>query len=327
MKNIFKYKSLLALLILGGLSSSCTDDDLNLSKGVKPVVTLASTSFTITEGETANLTLNVDTPYKESMDFKLELVDGSGSNDDFSTSGSELSISDGLGSLPAHKIVFPANASSYTFDITAIADIYPESTETLTFKLTSSGNGNGLVSSGSDTINVTVANLETTNFTFRMEWDTTYIGTDDEEHHACDFDLDLEIYTSTFGGPVATSYGDCPEEIKLAAGDLADGDYWLVPSLWDPTTGETPATHFDIPAVLTFAKDGVWVESIDTGDYWNSGDPGATNGDGGAYLVKYVLTIAGTTYTVTDADTGSVIATGKMGTPTKPDNFVGGRQN
>jgi glutamate mutase epsilon subunit len=55
---------------------------------------------------------------------------------------------------------------------------------------------------------------------------------------------------------------------------------------------------------------GVAFEDIDVTGVWNTGVGGFQQGSSTAYLVKYVLTISGSSYTVTDNDTGTVVFQG-----------------
>ena len=68
------------------------------------------------------------------MDFKLELVGGTGSFRDYETSGTETVTDDGYGVI-GHKISVPAYAATASFDITPLVDYLPEGAETLIFRL------------------------------------------------------------------------------------------------------------------------------------------------------------------------------------------------
>ncbi len=161
------------------------------------------------------------------------------------------------------------------------------------------------------TANIIIDNFESTDFIFSMDWGVTYDGNDGSPHSLCDMDLDLEIYLADFSAIVATSYSSCPESITIPAGALPDGDYWLIPSFWSTASAVPPATDFDIPATVTFGVGGVAFESFDLTGQWNtSGGLQQGLSSAQAYLIKYVLTIAGSSYTVTDSDTGAVIFQG-----------------
>ena len=64
-----------------------------------------------------------------------------------------------------------------------------------------------------------------------------------------------------------------------------------------------------IPAKLSFGVLGSNSESItvDLSNIWNTTTGGYEQGNADAYLVRYMLTIAGSTYTITDSDTGTVV--------------------
>lgn len=325
---MMKIKYISLFFLAASIFVSCEDDDLDgMTALPKSQATSNVTSITLTEGETDVIPFTIDKPINKPSQFKILVKDGNISQTDIFVGDQEMDADTGV----PHKgfeITVPAYSDSFDIPVEAIYDILPEGTETATLEISAAGVRTILIPGNTHEVDVTINNIATTNFTFRMEWDTTYVGIDGDEHSACDFDLDLEIYTASFGGPIATSYGDCPEEINFGAGDLADGDYWLIPSFWTVASVVAPETDFQIPASLTFAKDGVWYETVDLTDQWDTATGGAQEGNPDAYLVKYVLTVSGTTYTVTDADSGTVVGTGRMSAPSvkTPSNFVGGRQ-
>lgn len=323
-----KIKYILIFFLAASVFVSCKDDDLDgMTPLSKSQATSSVTNITLTEGETDVIPFTIDKAINKPSQFKILVKGGNLSQSDLFIGDQEMDADTGVPGK-GFEITVPAYATSFDIPVEAVYDILPEGTESATLEISAAGVRTIVIPGNTHMVNLTVNNIATTNFTFKMDWDTTYVGVDGDEHSACDFDLDLEIYTASFGGPVETSYSSCPEEINLAAGDLADGDYWLIPSVWDVTTGTQPETDFQIPATLTFAKDGVWFETIDISSQWNTADGGAQQGNPDSYLVKYILTISGTTYTVTDADSGSVIGTGRMSAPSikTPSDIIGGRQ-
>lgn len=319
MKKLSNFKFIFAVAILG-LFASCNDDeDATLERGIKPIVTADQTSFSITEGESATVTLTTNTVYNKDMQFKLELVGGTGSFSDYTTSGNETTIDDGYGVI-GHAIDFPAYATTFSFDINAILDFYPEGAETLVFRFYSMGNANGLVDAASETITVNVANGTMDDVVTVVDWSQSsrdsfgtlhageYLGTDDLMHEYCDYDFDLEIYDSGFG-ILATSYSSCPETATVFSTD-PDDVYYIVPSFWTNAGPTDPAEEISFKVKVTIAKPGVWMYETNFDDVWNSTDGGADEGNPEAYQFAGILTKTGSTYLLEDLDS-NVLASGK----------------
>jgi hypothetical protein len=324
MKNIFNYKFVAVVFSLG-LLSSCNDEETSYENSVKSIVTTQQTTLTIAEGASAAVTLNLDKPYKEKCEIKIEIVGGTGSNDDFDTDGKQTITDDGWGLL-GYKLEIPAYATSFTFNINAILDFLPEGTETLKLKLSSAGNSNALIDSGSEFINVTINPVVSTDFVARFDWSgsskdahgTTlpgeYKGADDKLHEYCGFDFDLEIYDGGFN-LVDASYSSCPEEITLDGATTPDGDYIIVPSFWTKAIAATAVPksgEIIYPAVLTMSKPGAFVHSVDMTGLFKYSVGGANEGNPDAYVPVAVVTKTGTSYVLTDYNTAEVLAQGRM---------------
>lgn len=318
--NIF-IKSLLAVAFVAFVG--CDDDTFQkanqdveglIGEDRKPNVTATLSDSNINEAGDPEvlITVNLDKAVDFPMPFTAVLAGGTADNNDFS----------------ANSVTIPAYSKQGVIKVTINDDIAPEETEVLELEVTPDGSPYIYEALGRPVVSLSIDNNATNDFTVQLDWDTLYDGVDGSSHHACDFDLDIEVYTSDFSSIVATSYSSCPEGITFAEGSLTDGDYWLVPSFWDSSTGVTPSTDFQIPAMLTVGKPGVWVETIDLTSQWDTATGGNAQGNPDAYLVKYYLTVSGNTYTVTDADSGSVIGTGRMSQSnlTAPVNFKGGRK-
>jgi len=293
MKNI---KYILGLFVLIGLFTGCEDDPESvIDNSAKPIVTVASSTTSISESgsPTFEVTINFDKPIKNTTTFVATQIGGSASSGDFSSS-------------PA---VVPAYQTSATMEITVNDDIFVEGTEDVQLEISASNIPDIYEVVGKPTVSFSIENSTSNDFIFRMDWDGLYEDSNGNEHHFCDFDLDVELYDSSFN-LLTASYSSCPEEIEISPGDLPDGDYWLVPSFWDVTTGVSPANYQDIPAVVTFVKPGIVLETIDLTTTWNTEDGGAIQGNPDAYLFKYILTVSGTNYKVTDSDTGTVVFQG-----------------
>ncbi|MFC4738904.1 hypothetical protein ACFO3U_02755 [Flavobacterium ponti] len=325
MKKHFINKALFASIMVSLFFSSCNEieNDTTDLRVVKPVVTANQTNFTIEEGESATVTLTTDTPYSQDLTFKLELVGGTGSFNDYLCSGTETADSDGFGPI-GYIVTVPAYATSGTFDVTAVFDLLPEGSETLQLRLYSDSYARGLVAEGSDMINITINNKQSTDFVAVVDWTQNYIdsfGTlqegvyldaDGDPHSFCDLDFDLEIYDEFFSSVVADSYSSCPEMITLDASTTPDGTYQIVPSLWTTTGNILPASDFFFKVKVTMSKPGVWVKEINVDDNWKFSEGGAQQSNPNAYYPVATLVKTGTTYVLKDFATGDVLASGKL---------------
>lgn len=326
--KFYKIKTLFLLSFVSATLFSCVEDDrLENARNQKPVVTLDRISASVTEGEEITFKLTVDKALSQDMDFKLELIGGTGSYRDYVTSGVETTIDEGgYGQgIIGNKLVFPAFQTSMEFTITPIFDIEVEGTETLEIRLRSSGNGLGLVADGSDMINITIANKVSNDFFVSFDFSQNYYDTfgslvepgyidntaNAGEHAYCDVDFDLEIYDVSESSVLADSYSSCPESITLDAAS-PDGTYVIVPSLWTTTGNAVPKTDFFFKTKVTMAKPGVWVKEVRIDNTWKFSAGGAQQGNPLAYKPIAKLVKTGTSYVLQDYATGDVLASGKM---------------
>jgi hypothetical protein len=327
------FKYIVAFAALGFFASCEPDNDTTNARVVKPVVTAAVTSFTIAEGQTATVNLTVDTPYFRTMDFKLELVGGTGSFRDYETSGTETVTDDGYGVI-GHKISVPAYAATASFDITPLVDYLPEGAETLIFRLYPMGNSNGLVAATSETITVNVSNTVSDDLKTELKWATTYnahgnledimyAGVDGSDHSLDAYDFDILIFgpSNIFSGATGAE----PEYATIAS-TRPNGDYEIWIDLWDKPrrlaggaaagNGYVPTSLLLLKPILTVSKPGVWVNEIDLSNIWNSNSAYSAPTNDVSIPVAYV-TKAGTTYTLFDVDFVQ-LATGRSGSKVKP---------
>ena len=329
-------KYIVAFAALGFFASCEPDNATTDARGVKPVVTAAVTSFTIAEGQTATVNLTVNTPYFRTMDYKLELVGGTGSYKDYSTSGTETVLDDGWGVI-GYKISVPAYAATASFDITPLVDYLPEGAETLIFRLYPMGNSNGLVAATSETITVNVSNTVLNEVKMDLKWATTYnahgnlddilyAGVDGFSHSLDAYDFDLYIFPLSAPNTYPGATGAEPEYDRIA-GTRANGDYEIYIDLWETPrrlaggaaagSGYRPTTLLNLSPILTVSKPGVWVKEIDLSNIWTSNTiPTAVPGnDASIYAGK--VTKAGNTFTLFDgADVQ--LATGRAGRKVMP---------
>jgi hypothetical protein len=326
MKKIINYKTFLVAFVVSVSMFSCTEPDNETGdvKFVKPVVTANQTNFTLTEGETASITLTTDTPLNQDMTFKLEIVGGTATFRDYMCSGSETTAGEGFGPI-GHIVTLPAFASSATFDITPIFDLLPEGSENLQLRLYSDSYSRGLIAEGSDMINISIANKTSDDFVVVFDFtqnyydsfgslvEPTYVDNtaNAADHAFCELDFDLEIYDEFLTTPLFDSYSSCPESITLDA-TTPDGTYVVVPSLYTTAGNAVPAIDFFFKTKITMAKPGVWVKDININTNWLFSAGGAVQGNPNAYYPVATLVKTGTTYVLTDFNTGDVLASGKV---------------
>lgn len=338
MKKIFRYKFLLAAAAFGALYSCSDDDDATAStRLVKPVVTVALSSTSVSEGEAITVTLTADKPINDDMEFKLDLLSSStGSFRDFTSSGEESTITTGAGTI-GYIVRIPAYTTSYTFTITPQMDMLPEGAETLDFRFYGELNSKGIVASSSEFFTVQVANGVSNDFTAVLDWSRNsfdafgspvegeYLDDDGDPHLYCDFDFDLEIYDAGFnliddngdGGTddadATIDWNGCPATATIPA-DLPDGDYYIVPSFYTNATGAAPAGgDMTFQITLNMGKPGVFAHTEDLTGAWTYAVGGYEEGNPDAYLPIAIVTKVGTTYTLADANDPTIIwGTGRM---------------
>ncbi|WP_320815241.1 hypothetical protein [Flavobacterium sp.] len=320
MKNINKF--LFAFLGLALLSSCTEDEDTTDQRIVKSVVAVDQTSFTLTEGETATVTMTINTPLNVSSDFKLELVSGTGSFRDITAEGDnnsdtdeETVVDDGYGII-GHKVTFPAYATTSTIDISAVLDLLTEGTETLTFRLYPMANSNSLIAADSEYITLTINDLVNDNLGIQLVWAQDYanahgniepgmyLGADEDDHAYSDYDFDFWV-EDEFGSAIdgyAAATGASPEFEILTGAAIPDGDYYIYVDEYG--SGSAPAETFNHDLKINMTKYGVWSTTVQI--------PTTSDDTFSDYVVGF--TKSGSTYTVFDAyDATNVYVTGRNG--------------
>ncbi|HKJ49648.1 MAG TPA: hypothetical protein VJ973_11190 [Christiangramia sp.] len=309
MKRFLNYKFITVGIIMAVLAIGCTDYEQNYPDPNKPVVSIASSDVTLTEGESGSITLNISRAIGSNIDLKLTpMTEGSTLSDSdysLSTFGEFTSADDGVGSVPAYDVVIPAGTTSFEIPISTLDDVDIEGTETISFQLSSTGSGMATVDTNSDMVTLTINNNESSDFYTELAWSGSYLGADGVMHGFCDFDLDLELYSADFT-LLAASYSSCPESLRISVGDLADGTYYIVPSFYTSAGPAAPAENVNIPARLTFAQPGVQTETVSLETLWDYNTGGAVEENPDAYYIEYQLEVDGTNFTVTNG-AGTVI--------------------
>jgi hypothetical protein len=323
MKNI-NIKKVLMLSLLVGTLFSCNKDDGTLEnvRLTKSVVTLDRTTDSAIEGNAITFTLNVDTPYKTAMDYKIEVYDEgtTASFRDFTCSERGVMLDETTtdqGGFPQGKIGYilqvPAFATSTTFTIKPTKDLLKEGNEVLKLRLVSSGNGLLKINPNSEILTINIADYVSNDVGISLTWDKStnwfgtivdrpYLGTDDKMHDTSLFDYDMYIYDSSGTDITANvaATGNNPEFFELLA--TQPNDVYDVYFEIYATGLIRPKAAFNEDIQLTISKYGVWSTTIKV--------PLDTNNNFGAVVAQ--ITKTGNSYVVTDYNTNAVLASGKM---------------
>ncbi|NIK91218.1 hypothetical protein GZ212_03555 [Mangrovimonas sp. CR14] len=303
----------LFLFGLSLLAFGCMDDDQDYPSHNKPTATVTTTDLDVTEGDDpVMVTITIDRAISLDSDFKIDLL--SDHWDDvaiYGEGGSDIHLSEYENGPEGWYVTIPAYSTSVSFYVEPLYDIYPEGTESARIRVSQGYAGNSIVGAGAE-FAVNISNITSNDFQVILRWDGEFTGADGDTHDWCGADFDLEFYDANFG-LLAASWYDCPESITVPEGVLPDGDYWVIPGFYSMvySGSELPEAATNAPASIIFAKPGVWVEEVDLSTVWNTATGGLEEGNDDAYLVKFVLTIEGNTYTVTDIETGETIVSGK----------------
>lgn len=308
MKNILKYNFLFAAATIGLLSSCSEDDDKTLARGFKPTITVDQTSFSMTEGDEITVNVTASQAINKSMEFKVELVGGTASFRDYTSSGDETVVDDGQGVI-GHKFSIPAYTTDYSFTIGAVKDMFPEGAENMTLRIYSMGNANGSID---QQITVNIADFVSNDIAIELNWaqrrpdafgtlsNGTYVGVDGDDHEFGDYDFDFWVEDA--GGTAIDGYvgatGNTPEFTELLETE-ADGDYYVYVDLY--AAGVAPEKRFKHDLKINIAKYGAWYTTVPITTYSDE-----VFSD---YVIK--ITKTGTTYRVADAYTDTEIISGR----------------
>ncbi len=323
MKKIISNKFILAFALMGALSS-CNDDDVTYSSTEKVKVSVGQTAYSVGEGDTFTVNLALDKAIKSEVALKVDIASGTGSfRDIFSDTDAdpetdeETTVDDGWGII-GYKVTVPAYATTFSFDIEAVKDMFPEGTETIRLRLSSAGNSNGLVEADSQYIDVTIADYVSNDVALQLEWDKHYTNAhgnivqpsyatldangypDSELYASIDFDFWVEDVNGDEinGGTYPGATGNSPEFTELLE-TQPDGDYYVYVDLYD--AGVPPVKRFKHDLKINVAKYGVWYTTVPITTYSDE------------VFSDYVLKITktGTTYRVADAYTDAEFISGR----------------
>lgn len=311
MKINFKSSFIIGSLTALTLFTSCVnEDEYDFPLNEKPVVTAPQTNFTLQQGETITIPITLSQGVPGVSHLKLELVGGTATTDDLTAGLGEIP-GDWASDFPAFEIEVPAYTTEYEFEFTAPEVLTASGDKTVELILSAAGNRRAITQDGGIPISVTITPSE--NFLVRLDWTETYTDVDGVEHDFCDYDLDIFVF-GLGGNPdiFDAATGDCPEVLSLSPGEFPDGEYQILVDYY-AAPDAVPVDFESIPASMTFSKPGVNSETINLSGLYTNLDQGGSSQNGGPETTQLVanLTINGSTFTVTNPDTGAVIVSGR----------------
>jgi hypothetical protein len=301
MKKIIRLGISLLLVTVGFVSCNTTDS-VNLNRNVKPIVNLVDSNVSVEEGGTAAITITTSDIASKDIIFKLVQVGGD------AVVGVDYKFADADTSAPDYgvvggRVVIPAYATTGSVNIIGLKTYTPQG-KTATFELRAIQSLVG-VAGAQTNVTATFVITQAAGIDIVYDWPGTFLDASGNTQSWGDYDLDLELYTSA-GDYVDGSYSSYPEHFNYAVGDLPDGDYMVVPEYW--ASGASPAVNTQVPASLFFGVAGSGSATIDLSSVWDTDTGGYDDGNPNWYVWgKYILTVAGSSFTVTDNDTGDVL--------------------
>lgn len=321
---MIKIKNILSISLFSLAFVACekVEDYENVRTG-KSNVSLVSTTGSAVEGTPITFTLKVDVPLAVAMDYKIELSDaGSTANfRDFTTSGVETSVSEsgfGQGKI-GYIISVPAQATTFSFTVTPVVDLFVEGKEVLNLRLSSAVNGRGLVAPGSEILSVNITDFVSNDIGMKLEWanittshgtiqSDTYFGLDEKTHDVSGYDFDFNVNDGS-GSDVTAAVGQTGASPEVLTFDsVANTDpapYTINVQTYNVAAAIRPKVPFTRTIKLDLSKYGVWGTTIDIPFKSN----GVFTGAAGLNVAKILKT--GNTYTVTNLITGVVLIVNK----------------
>lgn len=311
-----KKLNIIKFILSGALLASTVScyEEAEFAQSDKPVVSnVGETTFTLEEGSSATIDLAISKSIASSIFVIFRPQSGDADYSDYTLGDGILADDFGYGGPNGYVVEIPAYTSTYSIPVEAIMDIAPEGAESVTLDMLAWNTRMGIIEGGKVTYTINVSNFESDDLDITFAWNDggTYYDTDGEEIDLCDIDFDLELYDSGFD-LVAYSWSNCPEDIYIPAGALPDGTYYLGAAFYSINGVEFEST-INFPAMLTFTKVGQSTTTLDLSSLWNSVDGGYDDGNDDGYYF-YILTISngGTTYSITDFQTGDTVFAARM---------------
>lgn len=313
MKNIYKIKFGVLMLLAFMLVSGCSDDDLTGESilevpAVAPNATFTVPSVTnVDEGDQDTLYIDVtlDKPQIVDIAFYAEQAGGDASGDDFSF----FNVGNGT-----NKIIIPAGETSGTWGLIILSDCEIEGTEALNMQFGNQRSAN--VEFEPSTLNLEISNYESPELEVAASWgDFEYAGetvgalVDFDIYALYENDWDPESGADAVGYAAAT--GSNPEEFTLTE-EHPDGDYYIVANLYSSFSplvigGEADSVAF--PVTLELTKCGaVNTVTIEQTENIASTEDEAPSAD---MILLAIITKEGDTYTISDAK-GEEIESGRI---------------
>ena len=313
MKNILK-NGFCALLVTASFLSCETVDDVVLPRNTKPTVNLTTTSVSISEDGSADITISTDTALPKDIIFKLIQIGGSAEMDvDYSFSSTSALDYGPIGG----RIFIPAGATTGSVTISGVTDFGADANSAV-FQLEAIESMRGLVGS-TDEVTVTISDFVGEDLFISMSWATS----DEDTYHADEQDLDFYITDANgnYVGSYAAATGEMPE-VNTVSGAWPDGTYYIDVDYWAPSDISYPGEPalFTVEHILTIDKAGAFStviknnytdEDATTSEYLQWSGYSAYGGDGYREHVAQIEKV-GTTYTVKDMN-GTTVASGKFG--------------
>lgn len=298
MKIKFKNNIVAGGFVLAALFlTSCVNNEDNFEDyptSPKPLVTATTTEFTVVEGQTVNIPLDLEYAIDKPIQLQIIVTGGSATIfEDYEIGDSGISADNGNPNT-GFIVLFAPYTQSLSIPFDAILDMLPEGSETVNINIAATGVRTALTKDGGINMSITIENFASDDFFVNLNWDD------------CDDDFDLEFYDSAFN-LIGTSYSDCPEGLVWENGDLADGTYYLDVSLYTLVSeGNGPMN-----VTLDLGKVGTFVETVDLSSYYTYGMVDGENGNNDAY-VTFTFTVVNHVFTISDPD-GNTVAQGRQG--------------
>jgi hypothetical protein len=322
---IFKRAVLLVLSI--SFLTACQEDQSYTASFEKPVVSLATTTYDVVEGDDVAVVLNTSYALNDDVVLQLFIEDNSTALDheDFEVdlpTGEEGYIGGYEGYEWAdpegktYKIVIPAGETSFTINIATLVDT-DISNEFVTFRLAIAGNHTATLDPSSTTFTINLTNFVDDVVTFVGGWDKSFDYAGDA-YSLCEIGFDMDfLYADASGNLIDYfgSYDQCPEIAEVSISEWGDGTWQVYNTVYDngglASAGVSPS--FTIPVNLEYTRFGTTLVGTFVQPDALAYDSNALS-DANADEVRYVysFTISGNTVTVFDETTGIEIGTGRQ---------------